>query len=91
MGIVRNRGFTLLETVAAVVIVGVAFGFLVGLLTSLIKNYGYTERLWDNFKKLDYGYKSGTLYGIKGRTAKWGDLKVIVYTYGGITYYEVLP
>lgn len=88
-----KKGFTLLETVAALIIISVSFGFLLYLMSSLYKNYTYTVQRWKDFNKLDYGYKSGKMFGIKGYSTRWPEygVSVLVFTYGNITYYEILP
>jgi hypothetical protein len=71
----------------------VSFGFLLYLMSSLYKNYTYTVQRWKDFNKLDYGYKSGKMFGIKGYSTRWPEygVSVLVFTYGNITYYEILP
>ncbi len=89
----NGKGFTLLETVAALLILAITFGFLTTVLSSAVKNLGYRKNQWEDFKHLDNHYKCDNLTTLSVKTArisKYG-FALRIYTYGGQTFYEVLP
>ena len=84
-----KKGFTLLETVAAILIISISFGFLVFLLTQTVKNLAYTSTRWENFKKLDYAYKDGNFANLSTRAVRFKGYTLRVFTYGNETIYEL--
>jgi len=91
MGPLR-KGFTLLETVAAILIISLSFGFLLFVLTDAVRNLAKTKTLWGEFKRLDYLYKSGNFTNLSTREVrieKYG-VTLRVISYGNLTFYEVV-
>lgn len=76
-----KEGFTLLEVLIAITLIGITFTTAYSLLYKAHSDYGYTKQLFENFLYIDSAIKEGNTENLK-KTEK--DIKV--YPIKEITY-----
>ncbi|WP_461831243.1 PulJ/GspJ family protein [Aquifex sp.] len=80
------RGFTLLETVIALTVIGLTLSVIFSLLSRSIKTMEDVKRQWEDFTYLDRAVKLGISNGInvEERKLEEYEVKVRIYKKGNV-------
>ncbi len=86
-----NKGFTLLELVAAILIFTVSFTVFFSLLNTAITVQGAAKKDWDKFLVLDSSYKLGNYTTLQVEKIQYDKYKipVIIYRYRDLYFVEL--
>ncbi len=82
------RGFTLLETVIALTVIGLTLSVIFSLLSRSIKTMEDVKRQWEDFTYLDRAVKLGISNGINVEEKKLEEyeVKVRIYKKGNVEF-----
>lgn len=81
-----KKGFTLLEVLIAITLIGITFTTAYSLLYKARSDYGYTRQLFENFLYIDSAIKEGKTQNLKKteKDIKEYPVKEITYEKDGI-------